>query len=566
MKPKGISLIVGMLSLLLTLHSQVYAAKKPQPESGWTAYKEGDFKKALQEAETVLANKSTDEDAHWLAAEATLAMGDTVVSLDHWNALLKEDPANPQGVRSTIEILLAQSNTTRASEVLQTALAASKKKDLPSYLYSEGLILAATGQDKEAMVRLSQAIEKNPREPLFYRALGKVYARKNIVPLAKDNYISAMVLDSMDASLHFDLAMIYMDSKEYTDALAEFKKARQLEPNYPNVNYQIGKLYFYAGKYEQAVQELEIAIKRSQREHFLLPSIYGQSLRALKRLEEAQEHLEKAYKLKPTDVYTARALAANSYDLKKYPRAIEILKVFLDTPDAEPTDYSKIGESFYYMAGKDAATRAYYDSASVYLKKAYSLMPESNRLAYLIGQTYFSSDQYDSAIVYLNYKIQADSTYLPAFINLGYSYLKKEQYQSAISALRRAQRLDSSRVSVLMMLANTLTFVDSTEAAKQVFRTIISIDSTQGDAYGGLGFLYLREESWGKASSNLQRATSFQSQNSSYWVGLGQACYYNEDYDMAERAFRSAIKCDPRNQDAKNGLETTLKVKSKKKK
>ncbi len=571
--------LIKAAAISMALVTVAWGAKSPEPAAGWQAFQEKRYADALREAEMELSKEPNDQDAHWLAAEVTLAQADTVASLNHWQAVLAENPAHPPAVMNEVEIFLARSDTNSARTVIETALTRTKKPDQAEYYYAKGLLADARGQDSEAMVSLSQAIEKNSKERRFYVALGRVYEKKKILSLAKDNYCKAIALDSTVASLHFDLANVYLDLKEYNDALAELKTTRELDPEYPNVSYQIGKLYFYAGKYEQAAVELEAAIKNNREISFFLSSIYGQTLRSLKRLDEAQEHLDKASSLKPADISTTRALAQNSFDLKKYEQAIEVTRRLLTASEAEPNDYTRLGESFYNLAGKDSLTVTYYDSAIVYLKQGLNLNPDNSRLAYMIGMAYFSTDVYDSALVYLGRRAAADSSSFQVFYFLGYSYLKKTMYQEAIKNLRLANQIDSTRVSVHMMLAQTLPYVDSTSAAKQEYRKVIELDPQQGDAYGGLGTIYLTEASklpedterevskeyWGRAANTLRQATALRPENLAYWVGYGQASYYSRNYDEAERAFNRVLRLDPRNEAAQSGLEAIQKVKSRRK-
>gem|GEM_PF-1736990 len=594
-------LTIGIISTLLLAFSvplwgaavPATTAVNPEPAAGWRALKEKRYPDALKEAENALSKKPKDVGANWLAAEASLAQRDTATSMAHWNAVLESDPIHPQAMIVLADLLVAKSDTTALSKIIDRALekkpalgqqarrdqAASTysrlassaraivqpKYDLAAFAYCQGLLFEARGLQADAMVKFSQAIENNDKEPRFYVALAQVYVEKRVLPLAKENFLNALAIDSTSAALHFGLARVQMDMQEYSEALAQYKKTRDIDPDYPNAYYEIGKLYFYAEKYDEALQALQIALQKSKQDNFFLFSMYGQTLRALGQLDQAQEYLEKAYALKPSEVSTARALASNSFDLKKYDRAIEVLTPITMPAATEPGDYSLLGEAYYNAATKDTKNRSLYDSAAVYLKRGYELSPQNSRLAYLIGMTYFSSDQYDSALVYYGKKVQSDTTSSAAYFYLGYCYLKKEMYLDAIANLRRANLLDPSRPSVHTMLAQTLIFVDSTKAAKQEFQTAIELDPQQGDAYGGLGFIYLREENWSSAATNLKRATELQPTNANYWLAYGQASYYQGDYGTAERAFRTALQYDPGNKDARTGLETTAKVKTRKK-
>lgn len=596
MRTRTIPIYIIALALLLAVLTPLWAAGTPEPAKGWRALKEKRYADALKEAEDALGKKPKDPGAHWLIAEVTLAQKDTSTSINHWYVVLESDPLHPQAMMNLVELLIARVDTTAVKKILGTAkekkpelarqakrdlagssysrLASSArstdqqtKPDLAAYAYCQGLLLEARGLSGDAMVEFSQAMFNNPLEPRFYAALARVYEEKKVLPLAKQNLLDAIALDSTSAKMHYELATVLMDMKEYSEALAHFKTTRDIDPEFPNVNYQIGKLYFYAEKYEQALQELQVALEKSKEDNFFLFSMYGQALRAVRKLEEAQEYLEKAYSLKSTELSTVRALAANSFDLKKYDRAIEVLKSITSPPQAEPADYAMLGEAYYYISvrGGGAGAPALYDSTAVYLKKGFELNPANSRLAYLLGMTYFSSDQYDSALTYFDKKIQADPTSSAAYFYRGYCYLKKEAYENAIGNLRQASLLDSTRAYIHTLLAQTLIFVDSTKAAKQEFRAAIELDSTQSDAYGGLGFIFLKEENWSGAATSLKRATELQPANATYWLAYGQASYYQSDYDTAERAFRRALQYDPNNKDARTGLETIAKVRARKK-
>ncbi|RJP81398.1 MAG: tetratricopeptide repeat protein [Candidatus Zixiibacteriota bacterium] len=565
-----------VLTLMVGCSSPALVAKDREPKNGWKAFQENRYDVALQEAQAVLSSKPGNRDAHWLAAEATLAAGDTTRSWEHWQAVLADQPEHPRAVLNATDILIERGDLDQAQTILDRALSEAKKPDLPEYLYSQGVLLAAQGNDSEAMVRLSQAVDKNPKQPLFYIALGRVYRGKNVNVLAKDNFQKAIELDPNVASWHFDLADIHMDLKEYNEALEQYKITRDLDSNYPNVYYQIGKLYFYGQKYQQAVDDMEQALANGKEPNFFFHTIYGQALRAVRRLEDAQKQLESAYQLRPDDVETARLLAQNSLDLRQYDRAINALQGIIASDQVESADYSRLGEAYYNLASTEAAANAYYDSATVYLKQGLEQEPENQRLLYLTGMAYFNADQYDSALVYLNDLVKVDSTNFQAYYRLGYSYLKKDQNREAIRSLRQALEVDPSSLPARLMLAHTLSFVDSTRAAKQEFRTILDQDPTNGDAWGALGFIYLKEASnlpdktpreekkaaWNRVADQLRKATQYSSKNAAYWVGLGHALYSAYELDEAEAAAKRALALDPNNKDAQNILETINKVRS----
>src|SRR5512139_3525857 len=149
--------LLGIFGILLA--AIAWAARNPEPKAGWQALPEKRYDDAAKEANAALANNPDDEDANWLAAEVALAQGDTVACLNYWQKVLEEDPAHPRAVLSSIEILIDQNDLAKTQQIMDLALARAKKPDLPEYLYSQGILLNAKGEDAEAMVRISQAID-----------------------------------------------------------------------------------------------------------------------------------------------------------------------------------------------------------------------------------------------------------------------------------------------------------------------------------------------------------------------------------------------------------------------
>jgi tetratricopeptide (TPR) repeat protein len=60
------------------------------------------------------------------------------------------------------------------------------------------------------------------------------------------------------ADAHFQLATLYGERGDYRDAIAEYRKAIETDPNLIEAHYRLGQAYMHAGQRDQAERELEL--------------------------------------------------------------------------------------------------------------------------------------------------------------------------------------------------------------------------------------------------------------------------------------------------------------------
>lgn len=95
------------------------------------------------------------------------------------------------------------------------------------------------------------------------------------------------------ASPRMYLGITYFESGMADEALAEFKKAEELEPSWPFVHKTLAKVYLQAGDYDGSIKELEAAVRLDGSD---IESSYNLSMLYIrkKRFDEAERELLKA--------------------------------------------------------------------------------------------------------------------------------------------------------------------------------------------------------------------------------------------------------------------------------
>jgi TolB-like protein/Tfp pilus assembly protein PilF len=127
-----------------------------------------------------------------------------------------------------------------------------------------------TGEDiQKGIGYFQQAIEKDPTYALAYAGLADCYAilfyyaelpASEAFPKAKAAALKALEIDDTLAQAHAALAFVHEDFDwDFSSAEKEFKRAIELNPNYPTVHHWYSRHLSWLGRHEQAIAEAERA-------------------------------------------------------------------------------------------------------------------------------------------------------------------------------------------------------------------------------------------------------------------------------------------------------------------
>ncbi len=103
------------------------------------------------------------------------------------------------------------------------------------------------------------------------------YHRRQLFPQAIRDCSKAVSLDPENEKAHHNLAMVYIETKEYDQAARHLAKAIALDGDIALYHYQLGEVYQWAGKPEQAAKSLQRAIELDDtlyKAHYRLGVVY----------------------------------------------------------------------------------------------------------------------------------------------------------------------------------------------------------------------------------------------------------------------------------------------------
>ena len=118
---------------------------------------------------------------------------------------------------------------------------------------------------------------------------------------AEKEFKRALALNPNYATAH-EWYGLYLDQVgRFDEGLAEMQRAQQLDPLSQIIQVSVGRCYYYARKYDQAL-ELLLPLEKQQEDFWVLHAVLGQTYLAMGKLDDAIAELDRARQLSPSSM------------------------------------------------------------------------------------------------------------------------------------------------------------------------------------------------------------------------------------------------------------------------
>jgi len=263
-------------------------------------------------------------------------------------------------------------------------------------------------QDIElALQYFELALEKDPNYALAYAGIASVWVglqqqgevpSSEAGPKARVAAMKALELDDTLAAVHNVLAGI----KAWTDwdweaAETEFRRAIELNPNYPDGRPGYSHLLFIMRRPEEAMAQLEIALELDPfNVHFR--DLYAMGLNIARRYDEAIAMLRETLRTAPNNLQVMSTLRTSYHHKGMYEEALEMWKRY----------YATRGDQEAEEALASGQAEAGYSGA---LSRLAEMMIERSRTTFVtpwrIGTLYTRAGKNDEALEWLEKAYEA---------------------------------------------------------------------------------------------------------------------------------------------------------------
>ena len=195
--------------------------------------------------------------------------------------------------------------------------------------------------------------------------------------------------DEFTANEHFERGWKLQDEDKNLEAIEEYSKAIELNPDYELAYNNRGLAYYNLNEYETAIRDYNRAIKVEPDFAFAYYN-RGSAYHKLGRYDEAMQDYNKSLELDPTDadVYNNRGMLF--YDLEQYNDAMDDFKISIKINPANAEPYNNRGLVYYTLGQYSEAVDEY--------TRAIEINPELAVAYYNRGVAYCELEKYDEAL------------------------------------------------------------------------------------------------------------------------------------------------------------------------
>ena len=250
----------------------------------------------------------------------------------------------------------------------------------------------------------------------------------------------------------YRLGLQYLNSKNYVEAVNQFRLAQVPgNPSY-EVSYNLGRAY---RQYGQSVKEKD-------------KNLFSENMKF------AAEQFEQATALKPDAVDAYFQLGMTHHDLGLYNKSIAAFRNALQYAPGDP--------AIYYQLGMVAMDQFYDREAEAYFLEGLKLNPDHVLILLALGRLYLRMNQAQAAISVLRQATQREPSMWEGWYELGRAHMKAKGWKLALSALEQARQWNFEDSEIYSAMASCYLKTNKKAEARQMVRESLQRDPNNVEA------------------------------------------------------------------------------------
>lgn len=421
------------------------------------------------------------------------------------------------------QALAAQQSSTRTQQIS------------PNLQQAEAL--REQGQLDPAKEKVQEELQQQPASIEAWNLLGFIYIDQKDFTNAVEAFQHALKLAPNTTKTLNNLGNAYLSEQKPDLAEKEFRSVLRLDPANRDANYNLGILLMSKGAPAQAIPYFERVRPANTAARFNLIHAYLASNHTAEALRMATQ-LSAENKNDLQLHFTLGVLLASEKQYK--PAQLELEKADALRPGTFEILYN-LGQA-YLRSGDNA-------KADLVLNRALKLKPDSPETLYMLAQAYSSESRPLDALDLLvrAHKIVPDNTdiiFLMARVSMSQNY-----YEDAIPLLESGLQLAPQRSDLQAALGESYFMAGKVDKAIAILTKLVQADPT-ARSYVFLGISYQHLGRFDEAKHYFQEGLKIDPHDSSCLFNLGFIAERQGDPATAETLFQQAIRFNPNYGDA----------------
>ena len=332
--------------------------------------------------------------------------------------------------------------------------------------------------------------------------------------------LNAQAPDFAQSYYHFSLAKMHELQRQFQEAISEFEKAVEHDPESSPLRVRFAEVLWKAGEVDRASGQAQRAVEiepESAAPHFLLGQLHA-SYQTSAMMDKAIIELERAVELDPQHHRALFELGRLQFSSENFRASVDLFGRFLELRPWMAQAYWMKARAHVELAEVDEAVQTLKDSLEYdednvenlkFLGKLYEqtgkfdqaqalysrLLDENSdpdtqyRLALLLSE----QRKFAEAVAVLKDLSENFPRNLPIKIALGRAYRGQKKYALAADVFRDVLGIDPSHFRASYELAETLVQLGQREEALERFLKLLEVGESEQDRVSiqtNLGFIY----------------------------------------------------------------------------
>ncbi len=382
---------------------------------------------------------------------------------------------------------------------------------------------------------------------------------------------SLLLKEPTNAALNVKLGDLYMDwhldiyqAKQYIDeAITQYQKACEILVDNGNIYYKIGFAFYHKGELDRAQNYFEMALKNGANKaqcHYMIANCYNKKEHYQDALSEVNIALKHSFLNSSRIHYLKHKLLRTTFFSKKNSRLksnIELILALLTLPfDRESKKTVSRKMKFLLiinelLKARKATQKGDYITAVEYFTKCTDKLPGFSFLYCALGDTYRMMGKFEEALVEYKMARWIDPLYFAPYWGLVQTYEEMGDYEAAIDTYTKFISVSPNNPIAHSQIANLYFMKGDYDTAVSYYQSALLLAPKHKRApeiAQTMGFL-LQHFVENTEASVISFLTAYvlDNYNPDIYVGLGAAFYEKEDYKNALKVYRRAIELEPNN-------------------
>ncbi len=289
-------------------------------------------------------------------AQEAYNSGKITQAIQAYKEAINADPTNPSNYVTLARLQVYAGEYDEAIENAQNALLKNPNNPLAHAVL--GWALGFQDKYAEAEVEIKKALALDPNNALAHAYYAEILINQNDYTLydkAAEESKKARDLDPTLLESHRARGIVLLNTQNLEEAVQEFQAALAINKNIPDLNLYLGITYKALGDYDLAQEALLAAYALNPTDTVALTEL-SRAFFADGRYPQAAQYAEEAIKVKPDDPRLYGNLGIIYYKLGDFNKAIPPLALAVRGGVAEdgtavvglPLDYGRVMEYYWY--------------------------------------------------------------------------------------------------------------------------------------------------------------------------------------------------------------------------